>query len=410
MTTRRGFLALGGGAAAALLGACSVREPSETREMSKRGGPKETGAKVPDVVLADSEHGLVVLGGARPGTPGARAAASADGRVVFAVTGDDLVRFDPADGITTRSTTLGGGWLPRTVSRTACALSRVPASVLPAARKTTPLLVTVDGKKRQFDLPGVVEPDAFTTDNTGLFVLEWLPATAPDHYRVRLLDLTTGEVGPLLTRDKTAVPPGAEEEMRGEGRQAVLAPDGQVLYTLYTHQPGHRHTRDLLSGRPGNAHAFVHVLHLTERWAYCLDLPHPFGEGPPAAHAIAASADGREFAVFDASSGNIAYAGTSELAITGVVKASKGAKASLAYTPDGTHALAGAGRTISTLDHTGARAASWSMRADVRGLATSRDGARIYCGGDNEVLWLDPGGAVRGRAEVEGLTTLRSVR
>jgi hypothetical protein len=365
---------------------------------------------VPDVVLADSEHGLVVLGGARPGTPGARAAASADGRVVFAVTGDDLVRFDPADGITTRSTTLGGGWLPRTVSRTACALSRVPASVLPTARKTTPLLVTVDGKTRQFDLPGVVEPDAFTTDNTGLFVLEWLPATAPDHYRVRLLDLTTGEVGPLLTRDKTAVPPGAEEEMRGEGRQAVLAPDGQVLYTLYTHQPGHRHTRDLLSGRPGNAHAFVHVLHLTERWAYCLDLPHPFGEGPPAAHAIAASADGRELAVFDASSGNIAYAGTAELTITGVVQAPKGAKAGLAYTPDGAHALAGAGRTISTLDHTGAVTASWSMRADVRGLATSRDGARIYCGGDNEVLWLDPGGAVRGRAEVEGLTTLRSVR
>ncbi|WP_433362725.1 YncE family protein [Actinoplanes sp. CA-142083] len=394
MTTRRGFLALAGGTTVALLGGCS-------------GKPEKEPAKVPDVVLADSEQGLVVLGGARPARHGPRAAASADGRVVFAVVGDNLERFDPADGISTRSVTLGGGWLPRAVSRTACALSRTAAAVQPAARPQSPLLVTVDGQQRRYDLPGVVEPDAFTTDNTGLFVLEWLPATAPDHYRVRLLDLATGTVGPLLTRNKTAVPPGAEEEMRGEGRQAVLSPDGQVLYTLYTHQPGHQHTRDLLSGRPGNAHAFVHVLHLTERWAYCLDLPHPFGEGPPGAHAVAASADGRELAVFDASSGNIAYAGTTELAIAGVFKAPKGDKASLTY---GTSVLAGTGRTISALDRTGAVTASWPVPADVRGLAVSPDGERVYCGGDNEVLWFDSGGAIRGRAKVEGLTTLRSVR
>jgi hypothetical protein len=400
MTTRRKFLVMAGGAV--LIGACT-----------KEARAKET--SVPDVVLADSRHGLVVLGGARPATHGVRAAASADGRFVYAVNGPDLVRFDPADGVSTRSVTLGGGWLPRVISGEgrACALSRTAAATRPAGRARSPLLVTAGGRQREYDLPGVLEPDAFTSDDAGLFVLDWLPATAPDHYRVRLLDLTTGEVGPLLTRAKTPVPPGAQEQMRGEGRQAVPSPNGQMLYTLYTHQPGHRHTRDLIAGRPGSAHAFVHVLHLTERWAYCLDLPHPFGEGPAAGHAIAVNPDGSELAVLDATSGSLAYAGTTALAITGVVAApvAAGATASLAFAADGQRVLAGAGRTVSVLDHAGEVRARWSVPGEVRGLAVSRDGARVYCGGSDEVLWLDAGtGGVRGRAPVDGLLTVRKVR
>jgi hypothetical protein len=388
MTNRRTFLALTG---AALVAACGKTPESE---------------RSPDVVLADTREGLVVLGGVRPG---ADAAASADGSVIYAVSGQDLVRFDPEGGISTRSATLGGGWLPRVISTdgAACALTRTPT---PGA--TTELLVVRGGRSREYRLAAAIEPDAFTTGNDGLFVLDWLPATDPDHYRVRLLDLATGTTGPLLTRDKTAVPAGAEEEMRGERRQQKPSPDGQVLYTLYTHQPGHRHTRDLLSGRPGNAHAFVHVLHLADRWAYCIDLPHPFGEGPPAGHAMAVSADGRELALLDSTSGRIAYAGTTALAISGVVPApaTPGVPASLAYAPDGSRLFAGAGRTISTLDHGGAVRARWPMPADVRGVAVSRDGRRVYCGAGNEVLRLDPErGDVRGRTAVDGLLTLRSV-
>ena len=101
---------------------------------------------------------------------------------------------------------------------------------------------------------------------------------------------------PLLLRDKTLVPPGAEEEMRGEGRQAVLSPDRTRLYTLYLHQADHQHTRDLLPGRHApdgtTVHAFVHVLSLTEGWAYCLDLPAPFGEPAAGTHALTVSPDG----------------------------------------------------------------------------------------------------------------------
>jgi hypothetical protein len=295
----------------------------------------------------------------------------------------------------------------------ACALGRTAAAVRPAGRARTSLLVVANGEQRTYEFAGVLEPDAFTRDDTGLFVLEWLPATAPDHYRVRLLDLAAGTVGPLFTRDKAPVPPGAEEEMRGDGRQAVLSPDGQVLYTLYTHQPGHRHTRDLLSGRPGNAHAFVHVLHLTDRWAYCLDLPDPFGTGPAAGHALAVTRDGRELAVVDVSTGHLAYADTTALTITRVGPAPVAAgAASLAFTPDGRRVLVGAGPAIRVIDHAaGTTTAEWPVPGDVRGLGVGPDGADVYCGGSDEVLWLDAAsGAVRGRMPVPGLLALHYVR
>jgi hypothetical protein len=362
-----------------------------------------------------------VLGGPRPHGLGAKAVVSPDGGLVYAVTRDQvgvsvLVRLNPADGVSTRSTALGGGWIPRVASADGrfCALTVTPASARPAARARTPLLVTAEGRQQQrYDLGGVVEPDAFTSDGTGLFVLEWLPPEAPDRYRVRLLDLASGAVQPLLTRNKVPVPAGAEEEMRGDGRQAVLSADKQVLYTLYTHQPDHRHTRDLIAGRPGDVHAFVHVLHLTERWAYCLDLPHPFGEGPAAGHAVAISDDGERLVVADVTSGSLAYADTAALTIERVaaMPAANGA-ASLALAPDGLRVFIGAGTTVTVLDRgTDTVTARWSVPGTIRGLGLSRDAARVYAGGADEIVWLDTGsGTLRGRVAIDGLTALRHVR
>jgi hypothetical protein len=407
MTTRRNLLIAAGGAV--LLAGC--------REKSKN---TDKGAdSVPDVLLIDSRSGLLVLGGARPGGLGGPAVASADGGLVYAVLRDGggpaLVRLDPADGRPGTRSALEDGWVPRVISADgrSCALTRTPAAALPVARPRTELLVVTDGRQRRYDLGGVVEPDAFTRDGDGLFVLEWLPPEAPDRYRVRLLDLATNRLEPLLTRLKVAVPAGAEEEMRGSGRQAVLSPDRQVLYTLYTHQPGHRHTRDLVAGRPGNVHAFVHVLHLAERWAYCLDLPLPFGEGPPEGHAIALGAGGRRLAVLDVTSGCLVYADTSELTVgRPVAVAAATATASLALTPDGRRTLVGAGPAVTALDTaTGAVAARWPVPTAVRGLGLSPDALRVYAGGTDELVWLDATtGALRGRVAVAGLTELRHVR
>jgi hypothetical protein len=360
-----------------------------------------------------------VLGGPRPRGLGREAVASADGRIAGAVSRDDagrplLVRLDPAGGDLGKPLPLTEGWLPRVLAADGgfCALTRTAATARPAARARTPVLVVSGAGHREYDLAGVVEPDAFTSDATGLFVLEWLPATAPSHYRVRRLDLATGRLEPLLTRDKAPVPAGAEEEMSGDGRRAVLSPDRKVLYTLYTHQPGHRHTRDLLAGRPGGVHAFVHVLHLEQGWAYCLDLPHPFGNGPAEGHALAVSADGQRLVVADALSGSVAYADTTALTIDKVVTVpgTPGA-AGLAFAPDGQRLLLGAGRTVTALKVGGTVEARWPVRAAVRGLGVSGDAARTYVGGADEVVWLDAAtGVQQGAAPVAGLLEVRHVR
>jgi hypothetical protein len=420
MTTRRNLLIIAGGVSGA--GGMAVLTGCRDRGRPAAAVPDVPAAvAVPDVLLAESRQGLVVLGGARPHGLGAAAAASLDGGLVYAVTRDGaggsiLVRLNPEDGVPTGRTALAGGWVPRVVSADgrSCALTETPPSARPVARARTPLLVTAEGRQQRYDLGGVVEPDAFTQDGAGLFVLEWLPPQAPDRYRVRLLDLASGAVQPLLTRRKVPVPAGAEEEMRGDGRQAVLSTDRNVLYTLYTHQPDHQHTRDLIAGRPGSGvHAFVHVLHLLECWAYCLDLPHPFGEGPAEGHAVAVSAGGQLLAVVDVTSGSLAYADTRTLTIERVVSvpAADGA-ASLVLAPDGRRVFVGAGTTVTVLDrNTDTVTARWPVPGTIRGLGLSRGGARLYAGGDDEVVWLDAGsGTPLGRVAVDGLTALRHVR
>jgi hypothetical protein len=402
MMTRRTLL--GGLVATAALAGCREARPTAAAP---------TG--VPDVLLASTGQGLTRIDASGVRDLGVFAEATRDGRFVCAVTGDreGLAWLDSRSGALVRSTTLGGGWVPRVISDDGrvCALSRFPATDPPAARPRTSLLVVTQSEERRFDLPGIVEPDAFTVDGSGLFVLEWLPAAAPDHYRVRLLDLPSGKVEPLWTRDKQPIPPDAEEEMRGEGRQAVLSADRQMLYTLYTHQPGHQHTRDLLAGARGNVHAFVHCLHLTQRWAYCLDLPHPFGEGPPSAYALAA--DDRHIAVLDASSGSLAYASTTDLTlehVTSVPFPEPAGPAGLALSPDG-RVMAAATRYVTVLDKASPGVkARWTLPSDVRGMSLSPDGSRLYAGMPTGVTWLDTKtGHVLGTATVDGLTALRHV-
>ena len=75
MTTRRNLLIIAGGAT--LLGGC--------RDESRPGGSDRAEA-VPDVVLAETRQGLVVLGGPHPRLLGPTAVTSPDGRLAGTLT------------------------------------------------------------------------------------------------------------------------------------------------------------------------------------------------------------------------------------------------------------------------------------------------------------------------------------
>jgi DNA-binding beta-propeller fold protein YncE len=454
MMTRRQLLMIAGGIAG-FAGAGGVAAVG----VLVAGGRGSTPTGAPEPLLADTDRGLAVVHGGGSRLIGANAAATPDARSAYVAepngSGATMVTVvDVASGAARNTISLAGQWVPRAVSPTgklvaltapggAAPLSR------PAGRDRTTITVAGDtGERHRLHLDGNYEPDAISSDGTRLFVLDWLPATAPEHYRVRIVDIASGEIWPLSTRDKQPVPAGAEEEMRGEGRRAVFSPDRYRLYTLYTHQPDHQHTRDLLAGGGrAHVHAFVHVLDLEAGWAYCLDLPDPFGQGPAAGHTLAVSPDGRRLFVADLGSGLLAEADTEALTVQRVtpVPSSPGATAYAAVSPDGRSLYLGGGPRITvvglapaappataaataaaagsapataagsapataaaTAAAAGSSPAGWDADGPVRGLAVSRDGSRLYVGQPGAVAWHDPAtGARLARQAVPGLTELR---
>lgn len=403
---------MGGAAVLAACGEATSGEPT-SGEAEQRTAPPD------GLIVAGTRAGLVSVRGDRRLDHGPAAVLSADGDRVYAATVDGsattLVTTDLHTGADVGRARLTGAWTPRVVGPSGGFAAFTPpdpagstAGPVPAGRTHTPVLVAgPTGELHRLDLPGNVAPDAFGVDGSALFVLEWLPAQSPERYRVRVVDLPGGTARPLLTRTKEPVPAGAEEEMRGDGRQAVLSRNRHILYTLYTHQPDHQHTRDLVAGRPGGAHAFVHVLHLLERWAYCLDLPDPFGHGPPAGHAIALRPDGRQLLVADLTGGRLAVADTETLTITGVLPVPTATgPAALAATQVRT--FLGMGGNVAVVDHgSGSTTPWWKAPGEIRGLGFDRAGTRLAVADPGGVTWvgLDTGKPA-GRVPVDGLTAL----
>lgn len=430
--TRRGWLELGGAAGATgatgLLAGCSTQ-----------GTPRAAG----DRLFVSTPRGLLAVdpsNGTRQTAP-LGAIASPDWTRLYAavVTGDKtrLTTLDAKTGAQLAALDVDGRLTARVASRDRSwvALTEAEpgrrsteASWLPVGRERTTLVIadpTGARPVRRLDLVGTYEPDAFSPDSTQLFVLEYMPALNPDRYRVRQVNLKTGVPGPLLTRFKLATVV-AEEEMKGRGRMQVLAPGAGTLFTLYTRQDDHEHmhTRDYAqaggSGAPSPmVHAFVHTLSLNEGWAYCLDLPMPFGVGPGWAHAIATSRDGARLFVADRSSGTIAVADTQALELKGryaveMDPVSVPGEAALEVGPDGRLYVASGASVlvfgVGSLGSGGVPQMRWKLTGTVCGLKLSQDAKRLYVGQTDRVVVLSTvDGSEIGRIDVGSVQSISHV-
>jgi hypothetical protein len=250
-------------------------------------------------------------------------------------------------------------------------------------RKVTHLKVISGGgaaADRDFSVDGNYEPEAFSTDGTDLFLIQYLPAMHPVAYRVRKLDLSTGKVAGVYTIDKDL-----QESMKGTARVQTMAPDGSRLYTLYSLRTG------------GKKQTFVHVLNLDEKWAHCIDLPDGFAQAAEMATALTVSPDGTRLFVANSRTENVAVVDTAHLKVLKTNEGVDFSSGSGLRALRGTHATGGAdevfvsgGHSVSAIDPGDlTQQDSWSVEQPVTGLQVSSDGEKLYIGQEQEVVVID---------------------
>jgi hypothetical protein len=201
------------------------------------------------------------------------AVAALDGSAAFSIRDRHLVRIDPGTNAALASWPLPAGVTSiHAVSPAGrwVALTDRPSGYDASQQRPSTELVVFDARAgaevRRIALRGDLQPEAFSVDGTLVFALDY----RGDHYRVQTITLASGERSDTSNRDKTL----QREDMNGTSVRGVLNADHTLLATLYRN--------------PGNADepAFVHILDLEHAWAYCADLPQPFGTGPPGSDLI----------------------------------------------------------------------------------------------------------------------------
>lgn len=209
------------------------------------------------------------------------ALASPDGSTLYRVdeSGDEPVvqQIDPVSGSVTSAQAVPPRLAVRIVGLdgNAAVLTPVgqgePGLYAPQPREVTDFtIVWKDGRPpKTFHLEGNFEPETFTVDGSVLYLLEFAPATDPEHYYVRQLDLETGQVTDVYSPEVELNP-----EMRGHARAQAIHPDGTYMYTLYTVGGG----EPLADGDGETRYGFVHVISLERDWSFCILLPIPIGQ------------------------------------------------------------------------------------------------------------------------------------
>jgi DNA-binding beta-propeller fold protein YncE len=382
--------------------ACTGRaDPQEPRE-------PQAASSLEDVLALGTQDGTVIVGsssGAVLSSTEGQVAAP-DGSRLYATTRRDgstvLEVRDSSTGDMISTTELGGRLDVRAASLSgrAVALMRpLPAGVdsgyaLP--RTQTTIVVTDptgEGATRRYRLKGNFEPEAFSVDDTRLFLIQYLPAEAPQAYRVTFLRLLNGKVEPVFGRFKT--PP---ERMPGIRLAQVFDPISEQLYTLYTNRAAEHFHDGWADASYGDREvSFVHVLNLRQGWAYCTGLPRSLWGQPAKAQAMAPSPDGRFLYIVDSMRGLVAEMNTRSLKITRSERIDLGplehGRTSARMSSDGITLYVGVGGSaVSRIDvETFELLGRWQLPGDVTGLALSDDGARLYAALGDSLAVLDTG-------------------
>jgi DNA-binding beta-propeller fold protein YncE len=340
----------------------------------------------------------------------AGALVSPDGSTVYsaAVAGGSTIveTIDAISGDTRARVAVAGEHALGVVSgsgRAAALVEPLPKAwdpAMPHPRSHTTIVIadpSGQAPSRTFRLRGNYEPEAFSVDDSRLFLIQHLPAEAPTVYRVTVLDLRLGDVFPVFGPYK-----GPPERMPGTRLEQVLAPGADRLYTLYS------------SARPGYApHAapvaadavvsFVHVLDLREGWAHCVGLPERLWDRPADEQAMAVSPDGSTLYVVDAVEGVVAAmdAATLETRVVDDLQfgMDAGVTASAQVSSDGRALFvtaSGSSTTLFALDAaTFEIAGRWALEDPVTGLGLSSDGDRLYAASSQGLVIVDPLSGVR---------------
>jgi YVTN family beta-propeller protein len=352
----------------------------------------------------DGSSGALVAGG-----HGAVAAPDGAGlyRTRFDGARTTLTTIDPISGVTVGTEHLRGRLDVSVASVSGRAVALVepvrgaasgPPRRVAIPRAQTPIVVADPSGEADplgFRLDGNYEPEAFSTDDERLFLLQYLPAEAPAVYRVTALDLATGDVRPVAGRFKS--PP---ERMPGVRLAQTYDPVTRQMYTLYSNQPGAY--ADGYEAAGGAAHdwpeqTFVHVLNLRKGWAYCAGLPRAMWGGAAKEQAIAASPDGRRLYVVDSTRELVAVMDTRSLEVVGTVHVAigpdAGARTSIAVSDDGARLFVassagdGAITAIETKSFTVAE--RWPAPWPISGIGLSLDGASLFAAGGGRISVLD---------------------
>jgi DNA-binding beta-propeller fold protein YncE len=371
------------------------------------------------VTAIDPTTGAVLYQGSgllSPGDPKDLVGAAVRGPVTV------LTMRDPATGASTATTSIRGRLAIRVVagdgSRVALMspLSRGADPWIPTPRATTDIVVadpTGAEPPQRFHIEGNVEPEAFSADGTGLFVIRYLPALAPAAYRVARLELDEGDLYPVPGRNKAWV-----STMKGTRLRQVASADGTGLYTLYTSQPAsYAAGHDPVQARAKRSVAFVHSLMLGDGFAICVGLPRSLWGGDPNAEAIAVSLAGDGVYVVDVERGVVAEIDTGRLEVVRSVRIAReilgpaGSAAVAAVSPDGSSLFVARGPRMVVIDtQTLVARDVRPTGGDVAAMGFSLDGRSMYLVMPGRVATVDVAtGQVRGSIPTPSIRGVRSV-